>query len=378
MKLKNKLILGAILPLSLLLSGCGKTEIDMNKYLTIECDGYDTIGTASYEFDTEQMIKDNLEAFGLKPTSSEETQLKVLMQLENVLGGELDKTKGLKNGDKLKFCWDKDMEVSKLEEAFEIELSYSDKEVTLDDFAEVEMFDPFEGVTLSFTGTSPNGQAKFDRADASLVKGLNFEVEPKQGLKNGDKVTVTVKNGYSDDFDDYCAQYGKMPSVLTKEYTVEGLASYIAKLDELPKDALDKMDKHAQDCMNADVAKNWNEKDSLKGMKLIGNYLLTPKGEFFAAKNNILYFVYKMDVTNSKETFSYYYYSSYSNIMLLADGTCSFDLNTIQKPEGGWFGDEQFEHGDLNYTGYLDLDSLFNQKVTTQIDNYAYESSVKE
>ena len=66
--------------------------------------------------------------------------------------------------------------------------------------------------------------------------------------------------------------------------------------------------------------------------------------------------------------------------MILSDGTCSFNLQDAVHPVGSVaFGSRygtSFEHNGLNYIGYADLDTLFNEVVTQRIDLYDYKSTV--
>ena len=90
--------------------------------------------------------------------------------------------------------------------------------------------------------------------------------------------------------------------------------------------------------------------------------------------------VLKPDDPNA--TFDYYYYSVFSNIVILADGTCSFDLSGMKHAEGtstfGIKSGEVFTRDKYYYWGYEDLDSMFNKLITANIDKYSYESTVQK
>lgn len=67
--------------------------------------------------------------------------------------------------------------------------------------------------------------------------------------------------------------------------------------------------------------------------------------------------------------------------MVLEDGTCSFDLSSATAPKGRvTFGVETGEvywaADKIFFSGYGDLDSLFNKHVTAKIGEYKYESTV--
>lgn len=60
--------------------------------------------------------------------------------------------------------------------------------------------------------------------------------------------------------------------------------------------------------------------------------------------------------------------------MILADGTCSVDLTNYDMPLGsGFFGrvsGEAFRKRSYYYEGYEEIDSLFNNCVSANIEKY--------
>lgn len=374
---RKKLIpLAAMLVLTM--TGCGRTSINLNDYVTISYDGYDTIGTASYTFDREAMIMEHSEAFGMS-SGIDWQALQADYLLYDCISGSLDKTTGLSNGDTITFHWD-NVDIKTLEENYKIKLNYSDISESITGLETAETFDPFTNIGVIFEGTAPNGTVKIQK-DASALGGLNYVPDKNNGLSNGDEITVTLNAAYGDSVEDYCRSQGKIPSVTEKKFTVSGLPSYAMSLDEIPQESIEKMDNQAQETFRANVAKSWTDSNSMKGISLIGNYLLSPKDSSMNVyTHNYLYFVYKIDAENwdnNKEVFSYYYYTYFTDIMLLEDGTCSFDLSNSVYPRG-MYGSESFSTGKYHYEGYQDLDTLFNKQVTSKIDQYIYESTVQE
>lgn len=369
------IIIGAALTVGLFLTGCGTTTINANDYLTISTEGFDTKGTASYALDTEKLLNDNLKAFGLEEGDDME-YLEALGRLEFDLNGKLDKTDSLSNGDEVTFTW-KVRRLDELEEKYKVRVEYSDKSVTVEGLDEPEEFDPFDYITVSFSGIAPDGKAVIE-CDGSIPVKLDFRAESGDHLSNGDTVKVTANAYYGNDLISYCFENGYVPSCEEKEYTVDGLAAYIRILDEIPEDAYKKMDYHAQDLLKATTS-SWKYPENFSGAELLGNYLLTPKDSFdYVTNKNYLYYVYKV---NCADGFSYYYYTYYTNVMLLEDGSCSFDLSSAQYASGsvifGITSGEIFSHNDLYYVGYADIDTLFNKHVTSRIGEYKYESTVK-
>lgn len=75
------------------------------------------------------------------------------------------------------------------------------------------------------------------------------------------------------------------------------------------------------------------------------------------------------------------------NIVLLEDGTCSFDLSTMGRTANlvplddrfcNYFGYKLGGGTAYSWYGYSNLDNMFNDVVTSQVSNYSYENDVKE
>lgn len=368
-------------------TGCGTKEVDLNNYIRVEYNGYDTVGTAVWTFDCENLIKENSEAFGIKgePTKSELAE--IMEDVNDIVDGKLDKDSNLSNGDSISYVWDVNADED-FSDKYKVEFVCEDKNFTVESLDEIEEFDPFENLNVSFKGISPNGSASVE-GSIDAVPSLYFKADKTSGLKNGDVIKVTL-DSYEDDIESYCIQYGKVPSVLEKEITVEGLSAYVSAIDEIPEDMQEKMKGQAMDSFTANAAK-WADGNSLESAEFLGYYFLTPKEGFYASSNNEIYCVYKItanvkgvteDNTEEEQTAQevYYTYYRYSDIMLLDDGTCSVDLsngsmtnNTVESK----YGSVNFWFSNYYFYGYSNLDSMFNECVTKKIADCNYESTVQ-
>lgn len=370
------IILGAAVSIGMIFTGCGKTTINANDYLTISAEGFDSAGTASYRLDTEKLINDNLKAFGLED-GSDMDYLEVLGRMELGLNGKLDKTSELSNGDEITFKWS-GSGLDEIEEKYKVKLELSDKSFTVEGLEEAQQFDPFNFVNVTFSGIAPEGKAVIECSSDIPVK-LDFRADKASGLNNGDTVKITANAYYGNDLKAYCFENGYIPVSEEKEFTVEGLAGYVQTLDEIPEDAYKKMDYHAQDLLKAYIAKTEDE-GYLSEIELLGNYMLTPKDpSIYVSKKNYIYYIYKVSFNDG---LYYYHYTYYTDVMLLEDGTCSFDLSSATVPQGSVFfgvssGEVYWATDKIHFAGYGDLDSLFNKQVTSKIGEYNYESTVK-
>ena len=389
-----------ILPLLLLCVGstaCGRTAVNLNDYVTVDFNGYNTIGTASSHFDMDKMIAENPKSFGIKGSAGEIEVASVEMLLEDSIRGKLNQTSDLSNGDNITYHWEISNEDS-LKEKFPVKFSYEDVSYSVSGLQEAEVFDPFEGVHVNFTGFSPNGELQIETNGAKMGE-LYYIADKNSGLKNGDTVIIKVDDpSGSGSLNDYCARNGKIPSVTEKEYTVEGLPSYVTRLDEIPEDMSQKLMAQANDTIQAYTAQwstdaNTGDTKSIKETDFIGYYLLTGKEGMSVHPQNQLFFVFRMksdmyalkrggsdtEKVHGEET--YYTFYQYSDIILLEDGTCSVDMSAGSMCETSVqtdYGYMSFFPVFYDFKGYRDLDSLFNDCITTKIDTYQYESTVQE
>ena len=366
-------------------------KINLNDYITITAEGYDGFGTVSYEFDSQKFLDKYGDSIKLKKKADSADKLVVALYsspakalIGEMVHGQFDKKSELSNGDTVVFSWDCDDE--KVKELFGYKLKYKDITYKVNDLEEVSTFDPFEGVSLDYYGISPMGNASVvvDSAD-SRVNSINFVLDKSYDLKNGDVVKVSMSEAMSQVQPTYYIErYGAMPLVTEKEFVVEGLGFYVSKEEDIPSELHDKMKSQAEDVIKAQVAQNWSQEATLNTLEYVGNYFLTAKEGSSYNTQNIVYYVFKLNasIVSSErkidDNFTYYTYVRFENVLQMGDGTGSVSLadgrlcsETFRKEyPGGWFG--------YNYTirGYEDLDTMFNQCVTTQIDKYAYTNSV--
>ena len=465
-------------------AGCGKTKVDLNDYLSISVAGTDTVGTASYSFDSNGLFMKLAETIGVKDedaadpyyllnslTSGSKKWKKLsdlYSMMDSTFQGSLDKTTDLSNGDEIVFEWNNNKDqMEQIEKDFKVSFSCKEMKKDVEGLAKIQEFDPFEDVEVKFSGYAPNGTAEIqnnseynyetpyldfeldkrdglsngDRVTVSVantagdedtfrencirdwgvapsavtkeytvegldemedydpfehiivsfsgtspdttinitnntgIEDLEFEADKYEKLKLGDTVTVTAKGYYDEDPAELCAYEGKNLTVTSKEYTVENVPKYADQLSEIPQDMLDKMDQNAQDKLNAYAANNWSDEERLVGISLEGEYFLYVKDgadtyDYWSGEStyNKLFLVYKVSVEADGKPYEYYYYSRFSNIIIMEDGTCSLDMSAIATPD-----DTISVDGYYYYHGYADLDTLKYKTVTANLDNYTYE-----
>lgn len=367
-----------------------RTTIDLNKYATVRVEGYNTVGVATMVFDYDKFTQDYGQKIKFKNENKEEMPIKQLLygsaasaMLDLNVSGSFDKSSGLSNGDTIVYTWDVDEK--SIKEEYGVNVKFKDIKFKVKDLEEIPTFDPFAGVEVIFSGIGPNGTAELKNNSSSEIASLlRLKVDKTSGLSNGDVVTVTLQDDGSQTPTQYfIKRYNAIPTVTEKKFTVEGLGSYVKSASEIPEDAMTKMQSQAQDVINAYVANNWSEIAKLDKLTYIGNYFLYGKSNMYNGQNKI-FLVYRASASLKSEeygiddAFDYYIGVQYSNLILLADGTCSLDISSarmlnasFQKTyPGGFFGRT------YTFQGYGDLDTMFNKNVTVNIANYQYENNV--
>lgn len=409
-KLAVPVAVAAVVVVGGVLIATHKPTVNLNKYITLSAEGYNSIDTLDVEFDTDKLEKD----YGKKIAKNFQKAMKNHEEdtygLSNLAGslyeggetslfvtycadGSADKTRNLSNGDVVTYTWDGVNEQTKkeAEELFGVKIKCSDVTYKVSGLTAVNTFDAFDGVEVEFNGISPDGSATVNTLPtAEAAKGLYYTLDEQYNLANGDTVTVTVHSN-RDDFSDCIEKYGAIPAATEKTYTVEGLNEYVTDSDGLTDSVLVSLQNQAEDVLNAYIAKSWDsECVTLKGMSYLGYYILTPKNkDNYGVSQDVIILPYQVTSHNHFEDdkgqvydadVSYYWYIAFRNVSKDADGNiagglddyytanASFDVKTGL--DDGWW--EKY----WSYDGYQTLDELYSNAVTRNVEDYNHQDNV--
>lgn len=409
-KLAVPVAVAAVVVVGGVLIATHKPTVNLNKYITLSAEGYNSIGTLDVEFDTDKLEKD----YGKKIAKNFQKAMKNHEEdtygLSNLAGslyeggetslfvtycadGSADKTRNLSNGDVVTYTWDGVNEQTKkeAEELFGVKIKCSDVTYKVSGLTAVNTFDAFDGVEVEFDGISPDGSATVNTLPtAEAAEGLYYTLDEQYNLANGDTVTVTVHSN-RDDFSDCIEKYGAIPAATEKTYTVEGLNEYVTDSDGLTDSVLVSLQNQAEDVLNAYIAKSWDsECVTLKGMSYLGYYILTPKNkDNYGVSQDVIILPYQVTSHNHFEDdkgqvydadVSYYWYIAFRNVSKDADGNiagglddyytanASFDVKTGL--DDGWW--EKY----WSYDGYQTLDELYSNAVTRNVEDYNHQDNV--
>lgn len=348
-----------------------KNRINLNDYVTVKFTGYDTYGEASVDFDYDKYYTDlQNSSSSFKSVYNSDggwSMISDYYKMTDALDYSIDKTEGLTNGDTVTVSFEYDNEAAA---KFKIEFVGEPKEFTVEGLKEVKKIDPFDGVTVEFSGTSPNAYAKVVKGNTDTVYShIYYDISKSSGIKVGDKITVTVTN----DPEYFVEDYGCAFTTTSKEFECKSVDRYISKVSDIKEDTLNSMKKQTEDVINAYFASN-SKYIGLSDLKFEGTYLLVEKeGTWGWDGNNQLYVIYSGKVKSNEEKKQFdettvYFPVRFKDIIEYADGTQYVDLNSTRIA-----GETSLKYSYYEVKGYTDKAVMYNELVTSQKADYTEE-----
>ena len=360
------IFLGVVVALGCFLTGCGDETVDLMQYAKVTFTGFNSKGEADIEVNLDELMEkasknapDDLKATGISSGIS---------AFRSTFSYKLSKYDDLSNGEKII------MTVSyneRLAKAFKFNFKAENKEIEVTGLSEAQEVDLFDGVTVRFSGKSPQGTAKVIKSDKDLLlKKVYYSLNKADGLANGDTVIVTA--GYSEN---EAEENGIIVGKTEKKFTVEGLDEYISKYEQMDKTLYDKMDKQARDMIDAKIADDsfghflkggYVASDYSKGvsdLKVEADRCLFGSLKEGADKDynigvNTLSMVYKITGKDKKDEdgFTTYVSVRFSDIILLSDGKLDVVVT-----------DGKLDGKCVSYV------NIFRKVVTSNKDKYSFE-----
>lgn len=236
--MKKKILIGAIVLGSMgVLTGCGKTEIDLSEYIKIEYEGVDTKGyVMDYSLDRDKLEKALKEGNG-DMSNKEREGLMDSIELE--IKGD---TSELSNGDKIKVDIDWS---NRRAEKFKIEFTTDEAEFKVKGLKTLKKVDAFKDIEVEYEGVSPFLDINVEsNSDIDFLDDAYYSVEgPNDNIRVGDEVEITV------DYSEYDAEEdGYTVEETTSKMTVEGddIDAYVEKVEEINEEALTSLTEEAK------------------------------------------------------------------------------------------------------------------------------------
>lgn len=372
-------IIGACVALVLVLLiviALHKPTVNLNDYLKVTYGGYDGGGVAYTEIDWNSMKEDFENKISYKRGMAQTggmAPIDIIMEYTNAnIEGKNEK---LSNGDKVSYTWkvDKDA-IAKL---IKCKIKYSDGSKKVSGLKEMELFDPFKNLKVTFSGVEPNGEADIEY-NGDMLSEYDFTCDKTSGLKNGDKIKISL----TEDAGYYVDQYNKAPSVLEKEYKVKNLGKYLSKIKEVDTDGMNSARAKAQKSIS-DMVDYWSEDVTLDKVSYAGDYLQVAKDSDDYTKNyyGVIYQInahIQPDGGQRKDVVSYYS-MKFENVIVGGDGKCEIDLDEYDVPYDDFSvevtsGD--LSSGSYSFDGYQTLEELKKNYVDEVADEFDCEWDV--
>lgn len=372
-------IIGACVALVLVLLiviALHKPTVNLNDYLKVTYGGYDGGGVAYTEIDWNSMKEDFENKISYKRGMAQTggmTPIDIIMEYTNAnIEGKNEK---LSNGDKVSYTWkvDKDA-IAKL---IKCKIKYSDGSKKVSGLKEMELFDPFKNLKVTFSGVEPNGEADIEY-NGDMLSEYDFTCDKTSGLKNGDKIKISL----TEDAGYYVDQYNKAPSVLEKEYKVKNLGKYLSKIKEVDTDGMNSARAKAQKSIS-DMVDYWSEDVTLDKVSYAGDYLQVAKDSDDYTKNyyGVIYQInahIQPDGGQRKDVVSYYS-MKFENVIVGGDGKCEIDLDEYDVPYDDFSvevtsGD--LSSGSYSFDGYQTIEELKKNYVDEVADEFDCEWDV--
>lgn len=392
-KILKKIFMYLLLVTAMLsLYGCSlsfKKKINLNKYVTVETEGYDTVGSVRYSFDLDKFEEDYAGKIKQSDNYPKSTTIYGLydydekltieeMLLDDCVGFYFDKNNGLCNGDEIVLKANIDQTIAT--EYYNVELIFDDINYKVENLKNVSDFDPFDYIEVEYSGIAPNGVFEVKpNLNIPEMQYLNITYEnttSNGGCDNGDIFKVKVKEQY--DVNSFVSQFGERVVNYEKEYTISGLKEYLNDNSYISDELYDNMNQQLMDYFYSYKAKNWNNKTVLNDIHLNSLYLLNSKPGKQLEYSNRLYLVYEVNVTcPDNETFTYYWYGEFTNLILNEDGSVEVDLNNYLKStsSSGFFSNsgDFLKPCEKHYVaGFSTVEDFENTYIITKLEDYKY------
>ena len=294
-------VVAVVIVSGLLISRASRT-INLNEYISFETEGYNGYGNVYPEIDW-QKIQEKYDS-KVKFTDAFKEQFGEITDsvspieiLQSYVSVDVESDGNLSNKDKVRYVWNINKEYSKY---VKCNLKYKDKTYTVTGLEDVEKFDAFQDLEVSFKGADSEGSVSLEYTGSDLTAD-DFQTDVTNGtLKNGDTIKVYLDESMADS---YAESFGKVPEEWEKEYTVEGLYAYISSVEDIDDESMQKLQDQAVKEYKDHVDSSWTDSESLQSLTYMGSYLLKPK----TGKGNELYLIYgsvlkPVDKTNCSQS----------------------------------------------------------------------------
>lgn len=322
---KNKMILGAagaaaVLLVIAVIIWMRPHKINLEEYVSISCSGYDGYGNARASLDQDALRQNLYEAKGIsydiedyKSQEQIEEAAKKAVPLEECIASiELHISPGanIANGDELVVQISYNNELAKKQK---IKFKGEEVKETAEGLKPIVEIDPFADLEVTFSGMAPYGYVDIQcNSNKEYIGKSSFNINPRDGLKNGDTVTVSIAAD-----EEETVSHGFVVTQKEQKYEVSGLEEMVGAYEDLPDDVLNKIRTEAEEVVYSTAGQRYDNNTLMKNLAYAG-YIMNTQKDNGGCIYNELYIIYKGEISNSQEEFgpiTVYYPVSFYDII---------------------------------------------------------------
>lgn len=208
----------------------GRQKIDFGEFLLVEYTGYNHKGKVKANIDVDGLVTrygsylQYVEQEGWDTLSLGKSPIEYLVNNVEVV---LSQAEDLANGDEFTY---QVILLNDCEKMLDCDFSGKEGTYTVDQLKDGTLLDPYENLTVSFSGTSPCGYLQVEDHNESAVQwATNYVADRSEGLCLGDVITLTCQV----EEEKLLESSGFYVETLEKQYVVEGIPSYVSSYEEL-------------------------------------------------------------------------------------------------------------------------------------------------
>ena len=344
----------------------------------ISVEGYDTMGNLELRPDTDLM---EMNLMAAKSNLRENTVYEIIRSLKFTA----TPTEKQSNGQEVTIRVTANEQML---QNYRLRLAETEWTYTVTGLDEIQTIDPFEGVTVEYTGISPylRAEVRTTRSDGPF-NGLRYSADKSDGLAIGDKVKVTVDYGWTDE-EGFLKNYGAKLSSTEKEFTVENADKYVTSPSEIDEQTLTRMQREALDVIEAYIANLYHTEVFVNdALTYEGCAVMMGKESRYSGQNRV-WLIYSTtfsaseegkdgDYLGPKEPVINYFPICFYDVISYQDGTIDYN-DRSSRVEGGagvgyykWYSNENY----VTMNGYADTTTMMTDLIRKNTDSFNYELS---
>ena len=332
--------------------------IDLSDYVTCTFEGYDHLGEADVVIDFVGVAKEYQKELGVKTPAELSSALVTMNECITV---KVESYTNLTN--KQEFVVKFDIDNKLMKDRYNCVLKCKEVRTVVSKLTELTDINPFDYMEIGYSGTneySADASINYTGEYGDSLRGcINLLNSSWSDVHNGQEIVVTIDKDL-----EWFAYKGFYPTVLEKTYVVDGLDThYGIKISDIDTEDINNNLKEVK-------TKLMSEREEIVDVIYKGAMLVEAK-EKNSRTSNGLSLIYEVKMSDESGSWSYYYSSTYSNIIKEYNGGVSLEDMKYSNPEAtkGWFTiyGTGFEKDGKLYAGYQTLEEINND-----IDNDDY------